>query len=210
MRKLSKFVLAVTVLGVSIAQAHAGIIFSFTQSGGNILMQSSGVLNTANMVSFAASGWGGVGVETNGAPESDIMGDTTMGGLDIAFAFNTGTDLTPWIGSMFTTSNFGWLSSGTTQFATYIRDPDRTPGIGISSADLVGNLWTPDVSWTKAGTFASLGLTTGMYTITDARTGEFISIQIGEAVSKVPAPATIALFGLGLAGLCFSRKKLAS
>lgn len=125
------------------------------------------------------------------------MGDTSMGGVDTAFGFNAGTDLSAWVGSMFTTSNFGWVSSGTTQFTTYyISGVDRTPGIGISAADLVGALWTPDVSWTKAGTLATLGLTVGSYAVTDAVTSESVTIQIGQAA--VPEPSTLALFGLGL------------
>ncbi|WP_158222745.1 PEP-CTERM sorting domain-containing protein [Rhodopirellula sp. MGV] len=126
------------------------------------------------------------------------MGDTTMGAVNTAFGFNAGTDLSPWVGDMFTTSNFNWSSTGTTQFATYYFSGGlRTPGIAIAADDLSGNIWTPDVSWSKSGTFASLGLTEGLYTITDAVTSESISIQIGNQVATVPEPTTFAMFSIG-------------
>lgn len=206
MGKLRILLIAIAVFGIAVPQAEASIVFSFSESGGNVLMQSSGVLDTSKLVSISPSGysgWGDRGIETNSPPESDIMGDTTMGSLDTWFAFNVGTDLSPWIGNMFTVDHFGWATAGTTQFATYYRNPNRTPGLGISAADLVGNLWTPDVSWSTPGTFASLGMTVGDYTITDSRTNESISIQI----RSVPEPGTIALLGLGLAGLGASRRR---
>jgi hypothetical protein len=192
MKNVAKSVLSIAFIGFMSFQTQAGIIFSFTESGGNVEMNTSGVLNTANLVSFSHSGWGGTGVETNAAPDSDIMGDTSMGGLDTGFAFNAGTDLSAWVGGMFTNNVFSWISSGTTQFVTYISNPGRTPGIGISSSDLIGDLWTPDVSWTTSGTFASLGLTVGDYTIIDILTGESISIQIRE----VSEPVSLAFFGI--------------
>jgi hypothetical protein len=187
--------------------AQASVLFSFTESGGNVSMQTSGTLNTANLVRVTQAGWGGVGIESNASPESDIMGDTSMGSVDTAFGFHAGTDLSAWIGSMFTNGNFNWISSGTTQFTTYYMVfGNRTPGIGISVADMVGSLWTPDVSWTNAGTLAGLGLTAGTYAVADINTGESITIQIGQTV---PEPSILALFGLGLAGLAYSRKRKA-
>lgn len=208
MKKFNK-TLASIVLCVSFTmQAHAGIIFSFTESNGDVIMNASGTLNTANLVSVNVSSWGGVGIETNGVPESDIMGDTSSGAVDTAFGFNTGTDLSSWVGDMFTASNFSWVPTSTTSFTTYYRlNGVRTPGIGIATQDLNNGLWTPDNFWLASGaTFTSLGLTEGDYTITDALTGESISIQIGDVV-EASSPATLALLGISLIGLGFTRRK---
>lgn len=165
-------------------------------------MESSGTLNTSLLIPpNHSSGWGGVGVETNPPPESDIMGDATMGPINTFFGFSSGTDLSSWVGDMFTSSNFVWNSTGSTQFTTYFFDLNflrRTPGIGIGIEDLVGAFWTPDISWNKSGTYASLGLTPGTYSIVDAATNESITIQIGNAIpASVPGPLPV--FGVAAA-----------
>ena len=200
LRQLSAGLFVVALMGIFV-EARAGIAFRFSESGGNVLMQSSGVIDTSKLVSAPVSAWFMAGIEANTPPNSDIMGDTSMGQVDTAFGFHSGTVLTPWLGTMFTSTNFDWQLSGTTQFTTYFRDANNgnrlTPGFGIGANDLVGSLWTPDVAWSKAGTFASLGLTPGTYTITDIETSEFISIQIGDQDRVVPEPASLALFVIG-------------
>jgi hypothetical protein len=187
-------------LGLSAGRASASVMFSFQEVGGSVLMESSGTLNTSLLIPVTSSGWGGVGVETNPPPQSDIMGDTTMGPINTVFGFSSGTDLSSWVGDMFTSSKFYWNSTGSTQFTTYFFDNNflRTPGIGIGIEDLVGAFWTPDISWNNPGTYASLGLTPGTYSIVDAATNESITIQIGNAIpASVPGPLPV--FGVAAA-----------
>ncbi|MFC4700120.1 PEP-CTERM sorting domain-containing protein [Glaciecola siphonariae] len=210
MNKLIKAIVSAAVLSLLSMQASAGVIFSFIETGGNVEMQTSGSLNTENLVETSSFGvWSGIGIETNAAPQSDIMGDTINSPTDIGFGFSDGTDLSPWIGDLFTLSRFGLIRTGTTSFTTYVRPNGvRTPGISMVESDIVNGFWTPDVSWLSVGsTFADFGLIEGDYTITDIQTGEFISIIVGDPNVEVNSPATLALMGLALFGLGFVRKR---
>ena len=68
------------------------------------------------------------------------------------------------------------------------------------AADIVNDLWTPDNNWLISGqSFASLNMFEGTYAVSDALTGETITIQIGAVA--VPEPGILALFGIGLLGM---------
>lgn len=193
--------------------ANAGVVFSFTETAKGVEMNASGSIDVAGLSAMKKVGWGGTGIESNS--EVDILG-SNMGGLDSAFAFNLGTDLSAWDTATgpFGRSYFKWTKSGTTSFATYIRVKSaRLPGLTIDASDLAGTIWSPDNVWVASGkTFASLGLNQGVYTVTDAVSAESLTIDVGgtsqtDPSAAVPVPAAFPLMAAGIGGLCLIARK---
>jgi hypothetical protein len=187
---------ALITFGSLAGGANAGVTFTFEEVGGNVVMTSSGSIDTLGLVSAPLMGWGSVGIYNSGA--MTVMGATTgeTSELDLAFAFNSGTDFSAWMPGPALNSSFYifTVTAGSKQFATYSGGAPHLPGLGIVSNDLVGSVWTPDQTWTANGTtFASIGLNPGTYTVSDAVSGESITYQIG----PVPEPTSALLVGLG-------------
>ncbi|WP_457394469.1 hypothetical protein [Roseateles sp. P5_E1] len=207
--KLASF--AAAILTASLCSlANAGIVFTFTESGANVVMNSSGTIDTSKLVlQQGVSGWGGTGIEENG--NHDIMGGTAVGGVNMSFGFHAGTAFSawsaangPWAQSSFNTT----VDAGHKGFTTYVRPVStQLPGIGIEREDLEGTFWSPDQAWTfHNASFASLQMFAGTYTVTDAQTGEFITFQIGAAGNQLPEPDAAALVGLALLGAYAARR----
>lgn len=213
MKRLIRIAGLCAVLGLYPATANASVIFTFTETGGTVMMTSAGTLDVSRLVlSGLPDGWGGTGTENNSTPgDIDIMGGTSFGGIDLQYGFHPGTNASAITnpGGPFTFSNFSVVNiTGSHSFTTYsgFLGAFRQPGIGIVRADLVGTIWTPDQTWTygPGATFASLGLNPGIYTVSDIETHEAITIQIGGAA--VPEPTTLVLIATGV-GLVAVRRR---
>lgn len=187
---------ALITFGSLAGGANAGVTFTFEEVGGNVVMTSSGSIDTLGLVSASPKGWGDVGIYNAG--DITLMGGTTVGTseLDLTFAFNSGTDFSAWMpGTSWNSSFYDFIATaGSKQFATYSGGGPFLPGLSLVANDLVGSVWTPDQTWTANGTtFASIGLNPGTYTVSDAVSGESITYQIG----PVPEPTSALLVGLG-------------
>lgn len=203
--------LFILFLPMMVSTSYASVVFTFAEVGSDVTMTASGTIDTNNLVSTGVSSWGGTGLQNYQG--YDIMGGTSFGSINASYAFNAGTDFSdmnsltgPW-----SSDYFGPITiTGSTSFATYNRDNVSSPGFGLRTEDLVNGLWTADQNWTILNaSFASLGLNTGLYSVSDILTGESISFDIGSPnVSAVPVPAAAWLFGSALLGFFgFTRKK---
>ena len=176
------------------APARAAYTVTLAQEGSNVVATGSGTINTA--------------------------------GLSFIFGVNSGSSLWPLYGQILigpvTSEDTGLYSgvSGPTSFGT--------GGISISAnsgnGDLVGILGIEGLLSVPAGyvsgsalmdtstydnqTFASLGVTPGSYVWTwgSGATADSFTLDIA-AVSTVPEPASLTLFGTGLLGLGLVRRR---
>jgi len=221
-RSSAKYTSLCLILFLSEA-VQAQLVFTFLEVGGNVTMTPSGSIDTNDLVAGSSNGWGGAGTQFYG--DLCVLGDTASKGssnLGAGFGFSDGTDYSDFLGAScpFSRDEFTWTTTVTKSFATY-QEPQSgvyVPGLLVDASDLLDGVFTPDGTWTVAGTFASIGLRPGTYSVADAVTGACITVQIGpdsDPNSCLPsAPATpvpaLPLFGLlalgGLLGLFGLRK----
>ena len=171
-----------------VTSARAGVVVTALETGGDVVLTSSGSLDLTELHSPSDTGFA-----SQMAPESgvfitgSVLGVDEYQGIDsFPASFGTGSHL-------FASSSSGdtvgvWVVSGMRRI--YVSD-GYVSGSAISGSS------------TYAGkTFASLGLTPGSYEWTwGESTANADSLTLNIQAATVPEPSTFAMMGLGLIGI---------
>ena len=175
---------AILLLIAAPGRAHAGFLLAISQTGGNVVVNGSGTINTTALT--LVSNPGQVGPQINSPYAVLVAGSqastTQYGGL-------TGP------------ANFGGsggsnnVSAGSAT-GTLVGILGAASYLDLSQNYVSGSTISDSATFTNA-TFASLGFTPGTYTYTWGTGANADSLT----VTSAPEPSTWALLGLGAAAL---------
>ena len=184
------------LLAVGFANAHASVVIDVQQVGSNVVASGSGSLNLTNLT------YGGTaksaGFVWAGFPFGSAMNVGSTNLVDVSYYSGlTGPGSFGFGGRFIANSGSGDLFAIIANSGVYVVNTYASGGALLANSQ-----------WDNS-TLASLGLTNGSYVWTwgSGRNADSFTLNIGDIqVSTVPEPTSVALVGLGIAGLLLVRK----
>jgi hypothetical protein len=183
--------LTVVCVGALAGTGRAEFILTFSQQGANVVASGTGSLNTTAL-SHIASGqinaqvWASAGLEQTGPVPTPFV--DAYSGISGPSSFGPGGQVLASTGS------------GDTLGIAESQLPLPVPVIQLPQGYLSGSQLTSSSTWDNT-TISALGLTPGTYTWSWGSGATADSFEIVIPSVSTPEPASLALLGIGAAGL---------